>query len=197
MEKIGISTELQRELMKMGIYYDGMQQHFKLCDTYSDNGAKQKKQWEKRQRRPWINYGKRKWKKWHHWGGRRWRRWKRWKRRNWVTWGPKPKVRKTRKTKWHPKRLFPQHCYAHNVYRLDIRKFRRMKPQTMKSATTMSLPAVGGNRRNAYNQQYAKYGLSRITMRSGLWRGQNSASTTRLRRNIAHNTGSAQYYRHW
>lgn len=187
MTRIGLSNDTARAAMRMGIYYDKGEQHFKLCDPYSDMGVKKK--WEKRPRRGWINYGKRKWTKrgWYH---KKWRHYP-----GWVKYPPKkPKGKGTRsyKGKFRPKKLFPQHVYAHNVYRLDIRKYRRIAPKSNTEAVKLS-----GNRQSMYNQQYAQYGLSRMVMRSGMWRGQNSPSTTRLRRNNVYHTGSANYYRRW
>ena len=47
-------------------------------------------------------------------------------------------------------------------------------------------------RRNMYKEHYAKYGMSRIDMRSGVWKGYSNASVTRLRRE---NLYAARRYR--
>ena len=47
-------------------------------------------------------------------------------------------------------------------------------------------------RRNLYKEHYAKYGMSRIQMRSGGWKGYSNASVTKLRRE---NVYSARRYR--
>ena len=47
-------------------------------------------------------------------------------------------------------------------------------------------------RRNLYKEHYAKYGMSRISMRSGVWKGYSNASVTRLRRE---NVYAARRYR--
>lgn len=47
-------------------------------------------------------------------------------------------------------------------------------------------------RRNMYKEHYAKYGMSRIQMRSGGWKGYSNASVTKLRRE---NVYSARRYR--
>ena len=47
-------------------------------------------------------------------------------------------------------------------------------------------------RRNMYKEHYARYGMSRIDMRSGVWKGYSNASVTRLRRE---NIYAARRYR--
>ena len=147
--------------------------------------------------RHWVTFKRR--EGWYFKNGQ-WHKWidysKRW-RKEYGEYGyykpraPKPKSTKTpgNKRKWKGVNLllqpYARHCFAKNVYRVDLRKYREHAPMSTKSSMPSTYRHIrySENRRNIYDQQYAKYGLSRMTMRSGVWRGQNSAATTRLRRN--------------
>ena len=156
----------------------------------------------------WVNYGK-KWRDGYYFKDGKWHKWidysqnKRWRKSydDYGTYTPKrPKSTKTpgSKKKWKGVNLllqpYARHCFAKNVYRVDLRKYRDHAPMSTKSSMPSTYRHVrySENRRNIYDQQYAKYGLSRMTMRSGMWRGQNSPSTTRLRRNRVQYNESAR-----
>lgn len=155
----------------------------------------------------WVNYGK-KWRDGYYFKDGKWHKWidysqnQRWRKSydDYGTYTPKkPKSTKTpgSKKKWKGANLllqpYARHCFAKNVYRVDLRKYRDHSPMSTKSSMPSTYRHIrySENRRNIYDQQYAKYGLSRMTMRSGMWRGQNSPSTTRLRRNrVQYNEGA-------
>lgn len=155
-------------------------------------------------RRHWVTFKRR--EGWYFKNGQ-WHKWidysKRW-RKGYGEYGyykpQKPKSTKIpgNKRKWKGVNLllqpYARHCFAKNVYRVDLRKYRNHAPMSTKSSMPSTYRHIrySENRRNIYDQQYAKYGLSRMTMRSGMWRGQNSPSTTRLRRKRAQYNAAAR-----
>lgn len=69
------------------------------------------------------------------------------------------------------------------IYKVNLGVSPVRKSLSIKSTYPASYRnVVYSNRRSMYREQYAKYGLSRMAMRSGVWHSYSNASTVRLRR---------------
>ena len=80
-------------------------------------------------------------------------------------------------------RLNGQNYGMRKIYKVNLGVSPVRKSLSIKSTYPASYRnVVYSNRRSMYREQYAKYGLSRMAMRSGVWRSYSNASTVRLRR---------------
>ena len=80
-------------------------------------------------------------------------------------------------------KLNGQNYGMRKIYKVNLGVSPVRKSLSIKSTYPASYRnVVYSNRRSMYREQYAKYGLSRMAMRSGVWHSYSNASTVRLRR---------------
>lgn len=80
-------------------------------------------------------------------------------------------------------KLNGQNYGMRKIYKVNLGASPVRKSLSIKSTYPTSYRnVVYSNRRSMYREQYAKYGLSRMAMRSGVWHSYSNASTVRLRR---------------
>ena len=80
-------------------------------------------------------------------------------------------------------KLNGQNYGMRKIYKVNLGVSPVRKSLSIKSTYPASYRnVVYSNRRSMYRDQYAKYGLSRMSMRSGVWHPYSNASTVRLRR---------------
>lgn len=80
-------------------------------------------------------------------------------------------------------KLNGQNYGMRKIYKVNLGVSPVRKSLSIKSTYPTSYRnVVYSNRRSMYREQYAKYGLSRMAMRSGVWHSYSNASTVRLRR---------------
>ena len=80
-------------------------------------------------------------------------------------------------------KLHGQNYGMRKIYKVNLGVSSVRKSLSIKSTYPASYRnVVYSNRRSMYREQYAKYGLSRMAMRSGVWHPYSNASTVRLRR---------------
>ena len=80
-------------------------------------------------------------------------------------------------------KLNGQNYGMRKIYKVNLGVSPVRKSLSIKSTYPASYRnVVYSNRRSMYRDQYAKYGLSRMAMRSGIWHSYSNASTVRLRR---------------
>ena len=80
-------------------------------------------------------------------------------------------------------KLHGQNYGMRKIYKVNLGVSPVRKSLSIKSTYPASYRnVVYSNRRSMYREQYAKYGLSRMAMRSGVWHSYSNASTVRLRR---------------
>lgn len=80
-------------------------------------------------------------------------------------------------------KLNGQNYGMRKIYKVNLGVSPVRKSLSVKSTYPASYRnVVYSNRRSMYREQYAKYGLSRMSMRSGMWHSYSNASTVRLRR---------------
>ena len=80
-------------------------------------------------------------------------------------------------------KLNGQNYGMRKIYKVNLGVSPVRKSLSIKSTYPASYRnVVYSNRRSMYREQYAKYGLSRMAMRSGIWHSYSNASTVRLRR---------------
>ena len=80
-------------------------------------------------------------------------------------------------------KLNGQNYGMRKIYKVNLGVSPVRKSLSIKSTYPASYRnVVYSNRRSMYREQYAKYGLSRMSMRSGVWHSYSNASTVRLRR---------------
>ena len=80
-------------------------------------------------------------------------------------------------------KLSGQNYGMRKIYKVNLGVSPVRKSLSIKSTYPASYRnVVYSNRRSMYREQYAKYGLSRMAMRSGIWHSYSNASTIRLRR---------------
>ena len=80
-------------------------------------------------------------------------------------------------------KLHGQNYGMRKIYKVNLGVSPVRKSLSIKSTYPASYRnVVYSNRRSMYREQYAKYGLSRMSMRSGVWHPYSNASTVRLRR---------------
>ena len=80
-------------------------------------------------------------------------------------------------------KLNGQNYGMRKIYKVNLGISPVRKSLSIKSTYPASYRnVVYSNRRSMYREQYAKYGLSRMAMRSGVWHPYSNASTVRLRR---------------